>query len=87
MIPHDRISKAAIEKTKAKDPHYGLAQGKEAWETIPIESIVAAIKYKVDRAIQRGTSTAKAEDDIGDAYNYVAALYERIVPNPTEPVG
>ena len=80
MIPHDRIAPKAIEKTKSRDPDYGLGRGLEAWQTMPIESIVAAIKYKVDRAIQPGTTTAKAEDDIGDAYNFVAALYERRVP-------
>jgi hypothetical protein len=79
MIPHNRIYNKAVMKTAERDPHYGLSKGPEAWETMPIDSIASAIKYKVDRAIQPATSMEKRLDDIEDAYNYVAALYERML--------
>ena len=84
MIPHDHILPIAIEKTRSRDKDYGLTSlttggFTEAWETIPISAVVAGIEYKVQRAIQPGTSFEKAKDDIEDAYNYVAVLYERII--------
>lgn len=85
MIPHDRIIAKAQYKTKSRDADYGLAKGKEAWETMPIESLAFGVKYKVDRAIQPGTSFEKSLDDLEDAYNYVAALYERILMEHEQP--
>ena len=63
MIPHDRIYPKAVEKTREKDAHYGLGSGKESWETMPIESLASAVKYKVDRAIQPSTfATSRSTD-------------------------
>jgi hypothetical protein len=82
LIPTDRLFAAAKAKTKGKDTNgdYGFGKGREAWETMPIESLAAAVKYKVDRAIQPGTSIAKSEDDLGDAAAFLAAIYERKIP-------
>lgn len=82
MIPTERLFKAAKAKTEAKDANsdYGFGAGKEAWETMSIEALAAAVKYKVERAIQPGTALAKSEDDLGDAAAFLAAIYERKIP-------
>ena len=79
MIPHVRILKEAVERTREKDAHYGLNEGLESWETMKLSALADAVSYKVNRAVQPGTSFAKSKDDLEDAYNYCAALYERIL--------
>ena len=79
MIPHVRILKEAVERTREKDAHYGLNEGPESWETMKLSALADAVSYKVNRAVQPSTSFAKSKDDLEDAYNYCAALYERIL--------
>lgn len=79
MIPHDRIQAKAIEKTKAREVDYKTSQLAEAWQTMTIHSLAQAVSYKVERAIQPATSPVKRLDDLEDAYNFIAALYERFL--------
>jgi hypothetical protein len=84
VIPTERLFKAASGKTLAKDvtSDYGSATGEEAWETMKVEYLAAAVHYKVERAMQPSTSPAKVEDDLADAAAFLAAIYERKVPRP-----
>lgn len=79
MIPHDRIRKLAETQGMLRDESYGKQNGlKEVWETMSLDDLASGAKYKIGRATQIQISKEKALDDLIDAYNYVAALYERL---------
>ena len=52
--------------------------GPEAWQTMEIASLAKAAQYKIDRAMQPSTVLQKKLDDLEDAYNFIAAIYERV---------
>lgn len=77
MIRTDRIRRHADAINSARETRYATKPGKEAWETMPVSELVNAVSYKLARAMQPNVTTEKRLDDLVDAYNYIAAIYER----------
>lgn len=72
MIPHKRIGEKAIALTNERQSEH-----KDNYLIMSRDSLAYAAMYKIERA-RVNTNKAKALDDLADAYNYVAALFERV---------
>lgn len=71
-IIHTKIQEHAQSITQARAVEHG-----DSWLELEPNSLLYAAFYKVDRAIHNRTNKSKKLDDIVDAYNYLAAYYQR----------
>ena len=72
MIPHKNIIKRAIKITSERQTDH-----QDNWEIMSEDSLAYAAMYKIERARVNTINKEKALDDLVDAYNYIAALFER----------
>ena len=72
MIPHKRISAKAISITAQRQSEH-----RNNYLIMSRDSLAYAAMYKIERA-RVNQNKEKVLDDLADAYNYVAALFERV---------
>jgi hypothetical protein len=71
LIPHSGILPRAKAKTADRQGTHG-----DNWKVVSEDSLAYGAMYKIERA-RVNKDRAKALDDLEDAFNYVAALWER----------